>query len=723
MMIPRFCLLLWGIEALAQQTPGLLATYREGSLQRRLVVATPNFFLDPGEALHPAFTPAARAEWSGTISILGTGRYEFDPPVEIDGASGPGFLLTAGRHAFRLRHTTGNQLRLRWKSSTFDWEPVPPSAFSHEKQAPDAAEEGRLLVEQARCANCHPAGSRRQPAPPLDIAGTRVNKNWMYTWVGRHFIRLTPEQQAGITAFLLSGPVGAARSRRVSEVEVGKGGELIGTLGCQNCHVLLGMGSKYTLASLTDFLLNGHEPSMLLSEGDATAIAANLLRSTDPSFEKAAPTGDVARGETLVKSGGCLGCHGDGIAAQPLSKLRHGECKLVHVAWSAEQRRAVEAYLAGPPDRSPAPVYDLPHRLARHRCNNCHKAGAEAPPLEGIGEKLKTRWIGEVLWGKRRIRTGRELRMPNYRREEMEAWVTSFAKAEGLPPGDGPAPPVFTEEARYRGMGWLGTNPRRQGMACIGCHDWGENKALGEEGPQLINATERLRFDWFERWMRNPARILSGTSMPNYFGSIPAERARERIHTLWAGMDRGPTGPVPDGYLAGDVAASAEAKPVAGKEAVVVRWDMPEATPAAIAVALPGGLSYCFDAGRSQVLYAWSGGFIDLTGTLLRKVDKNRLTPTAALIGEMVYHSAGFPIRTGTPDHVPQVRFRGYRLIGGIPEFMYEVDGIAVREMLAPEGKTIRRQLVFSRVRGSVWFEGKNVPDGDNVKVEVFIGQ
>jgi hypothetical protein len=336
-----------------------------------------------------------------------------------------------------------------------------------------------------------------------------------------------------------------------------------------------------------------------------------------------------------------------------------------------------------PPAKSAAPVFAMKQELERRQCVACHKPGTEAPELDGVGEKLKTGWIGQVLWGKKRIRHGRELRMPHYDEAEMRPLAVALAKMEGLAPGDGATPPAFTDTVRQTGVGMLGTNIKKQGMACIGCHDWGANKALGEEGPQLQNAAERLRFDWYERWMRNPARILSGTSMPNYFGSMAVDRARPRIHALWAAMEMGAKAPAPDGFRVSDLEVTSEAKPVVSKEAVVVRWDMPEATPAAIAVGLPGGLSYCFDAGRSQLLYAWRGGFLDMTGTLLRKTDAKKLTPTAALVGTVFWRAA---------PEIGSRKFKGYRLVGGIPEFRYLVDGVEVREILEPVDGGIRRR-------------------------------
>jgi hypothetical protein len=432
---------------------------------------------------------------------------------------------------------------------------------------------------------------------------------------------------------------------------------------------------------MTARLLEDHRPSMLLSEEDATAIASFLSRQTDGAFVGAAPAGDGARGAGLM--GRCQGCHEGGVAKTP---LRGVDCRVVKTAWTGAEKGAVRAYLARPAEKSPAPVFTARYELERHQCGTCHRAGTEAPELDGVGAKLKTSWIGKVLWGKERIRHGRELRMPHYEEAGVRGLAVALAKLEGVAPGDGVAPPAFAEGVRETGIGLLGTNVKKQGMACIGCHDWGANKSLGEEGPQLRNGAERMRFEWYERWMRDPARILSGTSMPGYFRGMTAERARPRLQALWAAMAWGAGAPVPDGFRLSDLEVSGEARPVAGKEAVIIRWDMPEATPAAIAVGLPGGLSYCFDAGTSQLLYAWRGGFLDLSGTLLRKTDEKKLTPTAGIVGTVFWRAAG--------KAAGARQFKGYRLVGGVPEFRYLVDGVEVRETLTPEGDGIRRRVV-----------------------------
>jgi cytochrome c551/c552 len=722
--LPAFC------AAFAAPVPGLLGRFSDGASTVTFSASAPHFYLDPAESIHPSLSPRFQGEWQATLQVLAAGPYEFSHPITIANATSPRHTLSAGSHPVRIpvsRSTSAPaQFRLLWKGPGFDWEPVPRAAFTHEPPPPPPSLAGARIVEQAGCANCHQLPTPARPAPSLANIGSRTNPNWLYAFLGRHAaVPLSEPQRATLAAHLAAQQgAPAPKPRRSNEVVIGKGGELFGTMGCVFCHPsgsLTGLGSKYNLNVLTERLLSTHQPSLLLNDDDATALAAHLTRSTNPAFEQPAPAAAPTAGPTLLQSLGCNGCHqpaGNQTAAnRPVP--RQPDCRLVRTSWSPAEKESVRAFLSAKTNPTPAPVFTLPALLERHHCLACHRPGTEAPELDGAGEKLRSSWLGQVVWGTRRIRHGRELRMPQYREADMRPLVAALAKAEGLAPGEGPPPPPLDDALRLTGIGLFGTNSKKQGMACIGCHDWGANKSLGEEGPQLQNGAERLRFDWYERWMRNPARILSGTSMPSYFSGQSLELARPRILALWAAMEWGARAPVPDGFRVADLEVTSEAKPAPGKHAVIVRWDMPEATPAAIAVGLPGGLSFCFDAGQSKLLYAWRGGFLDMTGTLLRKTDAKRLTPTAALVGDVFWRSpAAYPIALGAERRSPTPRFKGYRLVDGTPEFRYLLDNLEVREILTPHQNALRRRLTFTRVDGPVFFNGRPVPTGANVTVE-----
>ncbi len=748
--------------------PGLLATYSDGATRVRMVVPAPQFYLAPGESAHPALAPSFEAEWTGLLSIARAGEYTFDAgqaALSIDGrvVGGQPLALTAGRHAFGMRYRRAAgvaAVQPLWKSAQFPLEPLPASVFFHTPDADDLdarVERGRYLIEEMGCVNCHPARSsslHSRKGPDLSALGSRVTAAWLAKWLESPWAfragAVMPavadaQHRRDITSYLVSLKAQAKpRVRKTSGVDVGLGGSLFGSIGCAACHSekglsLEGMGSKTSLEALAEFLKDpartdpgGRMPSLMLNDKDALALAAYLTDSRNPVFEQPSTGGDPAKGRTLIESEGCIACHAlrDGApaanrqSAPALEALpASGGCLAPHPGpnvplyqLSPEQRRNLVAFLEwyrAHPDVSPAPAYELRARVRQLRCVACHQvdgAGptatlAEATPsLTGIGGKLRTAWLDRVLTGRARVRRWQELRMPDYDPAHARPLAVVFAKTAGVEPGDG-AVAAHGPDAQP-GAGFLGTDPKTKGMGCIGCHDWGAHKSLGEDGPQLINAAERLRYEWYCRWMLNPARILSGTSMPNYFSSMERPSADGIVNALWSAMSLGERMPLPAGFGAADTSGDPEARPSPGRAPIVVRWDMPEATPAAIAVGMPGKLSYCFDAGESRLRYAWRGGFIDLSETLIKKTDQNHLTPTAALVGDVFYRSDGFPIRVGAPDRVPQRRYRGYRLVDGFPEFRYDVDGIGVTERILPTANPsgIRREFTVAAVDRPMWF-------------------
>ena len=244
-------------------------------------------------------------------------------------------------------------------------------------------------------------------------------------------------------------------------------------------------------------------------------------------------------------------------------------------------------------------------------------------------------------------------------------------------------------------------------MGCIGCHDWGENRSLGEHGPQLVSVGARLRYDWYVRWMRDPSRILSGTSMSNYFSSAPPDKAAETIDALWAAFEKGDELSTPEGFELKAGLAGSERRPTPTDEAIVMRVDMPEASPAPIAVGMPGGVSYCFDTVSCRVRYAWRGEFLDASPTVLRKVEEGtKRSSVATILGEVFYRSDNFPLRVGTFDGVPGCDYRGYRIVDGYPEFHYRLDGVDIHERIegAPDGNSFARRFRLPDVRRPMWF-------------------
>jgi len=105
--------------------------------------------------------------------------------------------------------------------------------------------------------------------------------------------------------------------------------------------------------------------------------------------------------------------------------------------------------------------------------------------------------------------------------------------------------------------------------------------------------------------------------------------------------------------------------------------------PAGIAVSFGPDFAYVWDATECRLLYAWTGGFLDMSpywGTGSGSGRKSR-DYAPWLSGTLVFKTAGpLPLRLG--DGKP--KFRGYRVLSGNPEFSYEVGGQVVHEHIVP---------------------------------------
>ncbi len=181
--------------------------------------------------------------------------------------------------------------------------------------------------------------------------------------------------------------------------------------------------------------------------------------------------------------------------------------------------------------------------------------------------------------------------------------------------------------------------------------------------------------------------------MPQYFETEPNAETDRKIETLWAALSLGESMPDPPGLGVSPFSQGTEALPVpSAGEAIVLRFPLPGATAAAIAVGLPKqakqpAVSFCFDAAPCRLVYAWRGGFLDLSGSLAKKQDLPKL------LGEIFFRSESLPFRFERPEHVPEARFRGYRIVDGYPEFHYELDGVRIFERVVP----LRNAVGFAR--------------------------
>ena len=132
---------------------------------------------------------------------------------------------------------------------------------------------------------------------------------------------------------------------------------------------------------------------------------------------------------------------------------------------------------------------------------------------------------------------------------------------------------------------------------------------------------------------------------------------------------------------------------------LLYRIFMPEASPAAIAVALPHGVSYCWDAGTCHLRYAWIGGFVDPM-----PVWKGNGNGLAKIIGNKFYVAAKDSL-IRVDDSLHTVKFMGYRKKEGHPEFHYTINNIDIYERIAalPDGMGITRHFRIPKAKEPIY--------------------
>ena len=159
-------------------------------------------------------------------------------------------------------------------------------------------------------------------------------------------------------------------------------------------------------------------------------------------------------------------------------------------------------------------------------------------------------------------------------------------------------------------------------------------------------------------------------------------------------------------------------------EVLVERGFLPDAGPSSFAIALPGGVNFCFDPVRGGVSYAWTGKFLDLSPM---RPGTGKFIKPANLLGPVVYREAGAaPLRRGDPQRVPTFEFAGYTLRDDAVEFRYTIDGALVREEIRarPNGDGLERRFQFEGGADARWWhvvEGKPATELKRVSGGAFV--
>lgn len=488
-------------------------------------------------------------EGEAVLQIDGTVVAEGTLPIESSVVG-----MDAGGHDLYVRYSSAGErtgrVKLLWSGQDFVWEPLPPSALLH---TPDSSldwghdvRKGRAKFAAARCIECHAPKKPLDRAmampelfesvPNLENAGDRFESRWLYDWI-REPREGCPQvvfaEAADVTAYLTGLTAGTATTGVSGDPAVGEA--LVEKLHLHPWIDPMTTEVKHTPAGLKSLLLDpaAHHadtvmPDFRLTETEADHIVSFILNERPVGVT--APTGDPRKGKQVVASN-CLVCHGDesqvfGQQAASLETIWETNwyedgCASEewglrpHVALSADDRKAMVRFQNAGIDylSNTTPREYAQRTVERLNCMSCHGGDNKLPLIDHAGDKFTVAWLEKLFLGEvDQIHPDQEARMPAFKSrakrlaESIAALHGSSIKTETSVVD----PALVTIGAELTGL---------NGYACAACHAVGETPALAAfegQGPNLQLAGERLREDYFHRWMHLPQRVIPTTIMPKY---------------------------------------------------------------------------------------------------------------------------------------------------------------------------------------------------------------
>ncbi len=387
---------------------------------------------------------------------------------------------------------------------------------------------GQQTFEKVGCIACHNIGGKGgNNGPALDRIAEKTTGRWIYNWIqepknwSTHArmpsLRLTGDEARNVTAYLLTKGQKPSVDAKLEaafldESNAKAGQKVISTYGCYACHYIKGfedMGKPSV--DLTGF---GRKDVHELAFGDAKI----------PETWEAWTDGKLRNPQMFV----------DERSSSVMPKPNITD----------EQRHALLVFLRGQrPENIPdkylafdAEIEKGRQLVYRYNCQACHvvegKGGDVSqwitesnflpPNLASTGSRLTTEWMSNFLKNPAhypKVRTWLDIRMPTFgfTDAEVDELVRYFKKSAGVATLlEQPYHPEISNEEIQAAKELIGNN----NFACGSCHIIGnEIPAAGPTvwAPNLAYGQNRLRPQWVNEWIRDPAKLVPGIRMPGFY--------------------------------------------------------------------------------------------------------------------------------------------------------------------------------------------------------------
>ena len=425
------------------------------------------------------------------------------------------------------------------QNSPVETPPAPPAKKSQngnaEKPKPPDARSGETLFDTLGCLACHSQGSLGISGlfggGDLSAIARKRPADFFARWLAdpsrinpahrMPVFKLADDERVDLAAYLatLAAPAdGTKQPRRdvrdAATKDKSAGRQLLDRLRCGNCHALpdapvaaarrlppLGANANWRNGCLAEPDREAHRPAYSLDEAQRAAVEAYFREL--PAAAEQAPLD----GRFVLTERNCLACHARGLSP---GIAGHAE----HVVEAQPQLAPILA--------APAP-----------------------PALSGVGGKLHDEALAAAISLKQPpLRPWLAVRMPRFdlADDELQALTTHLVASDRIPDlpdapeRDAPASAAFAVAGAR-----LVTS---DGFGCTSCHQIGKSLpvkvAPAAHGTDLSLAGNRIRRSWYDRWVRNPARIVPRMEMPSI--QVPVrgvldERLDDQLAAVWHALN------------------------------------------------------------------------------------------------------------------------------------------------------------------------------------------
>ena len=376
--------------------------------------------------------------------------------------------------------------------------------------------------------------------PSLQYAGSFRTASWLDRWLkdpkslnSDHrmpVFQLSSNERRQLVAALSQAKTGMAPNGNPipkEEYSAEQGRKIIQAANCAACHRIPGMDAT-TVRSLTaaDFentasgclSVPSETASNLKANGARVPSFARILdapalgtrradRMSDRqaiaawfrSGERHSSVSMADRGNLLLQRNGCVACH-DRNSQQGLSAI-------------ANKLQKAHPELAG------------------------QSQGLIPPSLTAVGDKLNDDYLVKAVAGEHKERRLPWLlvRMPKFTHSDADrAALLHYLKTTDRIPDEADAVRgdiladvdlVTQNQASTEDLLLGNTLTGAGGFNCVSCHKAGtfepRNVALGTRGSDIMTMGERIRPRFFQRWMKNPIRVVAGIEMPAIKKAMP----------------------------------------------------------------------------------------------------------------------------------------------------------------------------------------------------------